>query len=627
LTSLKYNARGFGLRLASGVMLATMMLASVLLESKGWAQVEIGSNTSVTMSGDLGFGYNGDYGNQIGSSHGLQLNGDAVAQGYYYNPKFLNFFVDPIYNRSQANSGQGSITDATSVNAGVNLFSGSHFPGSVSFGQAFNSSGNYGFGTTPGFTTSGNSRSFGIGWAELIPGAVPLSVQYTQNASSSSIFGTDQEDHSGSKNLNLFSNYQLHGWYLGARFTDTWTHEELPSAITDGETVTGNDNDKEFAFNANHKLSLWRGSFGASYGWSDFSGDNNGSTVSGANQVIAATVAFAPTDRFTTQFQFNYDSSLSGAVEQQIIGIGGVAPDINLGTHSYSIAMSNSDNFVITKSLSVGFNIGHIQQEVLGESVSATHFSAIVNYRFLKPLWGTVVIYAGVNDQATDAGNLGAGLVAGVNFNKQWSKFLVSGSFAYSQNTETVLATQTTSNYSYLANAQRRLTRRLRWMATFNGFHTGMGELPGSDAHSESYGTQLIYKMYNAGATYSHTSGTALLTAGGLVVPPGTMTPVLTGNAFLLDSGSSYSFSFTANPVRRLQFATSYSKTINDSTAAALTTNTNSKVFLVFTNYQFRKMVFTAGYTNLNQFVSTAGTPAGSYSNFYVGIQRWFKAF
>jgi hypothetical protein len=214
-----------------------------------------------------------------------------------------------------------------------------------------------------------------------------------------------------------------------------------------------------------------------------------------------------------------------------------------------------------------------------------------------------------------------------VNFNKQWSKFLVSGSFAYSQDTQTILATQTTSNYSYLANAQRRLTRRLRWMATFNGFHTGMGELPGSDAHSESYGTQLIYKMYNAGATYSHTSGTALLTAGGLVVPPGTMTPVLTGNAFLLDSGSSYSFSFTANPVRRLQFATSYSKTINDSTAAALTTNTNSKVFLVFTNYQFRKMVFTAGYTNLNQFVSTAGTPAGSYSNFYVGIQRWFKAF
>jgi hypothetical protein len=622
LNSHKYNARGFGLVLALGVMLATMML-----ETRGFAQVEIGSNTSVTMSGDLGFGYNGEYGNQIGSSHGLSLNGDGVMQGYYYSPKFLNFFVDPVYNRSQANSGQGSITDATSINAGVNLFSGSHFPGFVSFGQAFNSSGNYGFGTTPGFTTSGNSRSFGIGWAELIPGWVPLSVQYTQSASSSSIFGTDQEDHSGSKDLNLFSNYKLHGWYMGARFTDTWTHEELPSALTGSDSVTGDTNDKEFAFNANHKLSLWRGSFGASYAWSDFSGDNNGSTVSGANQVIAATAGFAPTDRFTTQFQFLYDSSLSGAVEQQLIGLGGVAPDVNLGTHSYSISMSNSDNLVLTRSLSVGFNIGHTQQEVFGESVSATHFSAIVNYRFLKPLWGTVVIYAGVNDQATDAGNQGAGLVAGVNFNKQWSNFLLSGSFAYSQDTQTILATDVTSNYSYMANAQRRLTRRLRWMATFNGFHTGMGELTGSDAHSESYGTQLIYKMYNLGGNYSHTSGTALLTASGLVVPPGTVGPVLTGNEFLLDTGSSYSVSFTANPIRRLQFATSYTRTRNDSTAASLATNTNSKVFTVFTDYQFRKMVFTAGYTNLNQFVSTAGMPAANYTNFYVGIQRWFKAF
>ncbi len=608
--------------LAFGVMLATVMLAT-----RGFAQVEIGSNTSVTMSGDLGFGYNGEYGNQIGSSHGLELNGDGVMQGYYYSPKFLNFFVDPVYNRSQANSGQGSLTDATSINAGANLFSGSHFPGSISFGQSFNSSGNYGFGTTPGFTTSGDSRSFGIGWAELIPGWVPLSAQYTQNASTSSIFGTDQEDHSGSKNLNLFSNYKLRGWYLGARFLDTWTHEELPSAITGSDSITGDTNDKEFSFNANHKLSLWRGSFGASYGWSDFSGDNNGSTVSGGNQVLSATAGFAPTDRFTTQFQFMYDSSLSGAVEQQLIGLGGIAPDVNLGNHSYSISMSNSDNLVLTKSLSVGFNVGHIQQEVFGESVSATHFSAIANYRFLKPLWGTVVIYAGVNDQATDAGNLGAGLVAGVNFNKQWSNFLLSGSFGYSQDTQTVLATEVTSSYSYLANAQRRLTRRLRWMATFNGFHTGLGELTGSDAHSESYGTQLIYKMYNLGGTYSHTSGTALVTASGLVVPPGTIAPVLTGNAFLLDTGSSYSVSFTANPIRRLQFATSYTKTMNDSTAASLATNSNSKVFTVFTNYQFRKMVFTAGYTNLNQFVSTAGMPAANYSNFYVGIQRWFKAF
>jgi len=112
-----------------------------------------------------------------------------------------------------------------------------------------------------------------------------------------------------------------------------------------------------------------------------------------------------------------------------------------------------------------------------------------------------------------------------------------------------VLAAQTTSNYTYMANAQRHLSRRLRWMAMFNGFHTGLGEVEGSSAHAENYGTNLVYKMYNLGANYSHTSGTALLTGSGLVVPPGTILPTLPGNAYLLDTGSSYSISFTANPV------------------------------------------------------------------------------
>jgi hypothetical protein len=343
--------------------------------------------------------------------------------------------------------------------------------------------------------------------------------------------------------------------------------------------------------------------------------------------MINATAAFAPTQRLTSSFEMEYNTSLEGEIEQQLVGVGAVNPQVNLGSSGYSIAMSNYDNVALTKSLSAGFSVGHIQQEVYGETVSATHFSAIVNYRFLKPLWGTVVLYAGVNDQANDGGNQGAGLVAGANFSKQWSNFQLSGNFGYSQDTQTVLADQTTSNYTYMANAQRRLSRRIRWMAMFSGFHTGLGELEGSSAHAENYGTNLVFKMYNVGADYSHTSGTALLTANGLVAPPGTILPTLPGNDYLLDTGSSYSFSFTANPIRKLTFSSSYTKTINDSQAQTLATNSASRVFLVFTTYQFRKMEFTSGYTNLNQFVSAAGIPEASYSNFYVGLQRWFKAF
>ena len=172
----------------------------------------------------------------------------------------------------------------------------------------------------------------------------PLSVQYSQTTSSSSIFGTDQEDQTSTKSLNMFSNYKLDGWYMGARFADIRTHSELPSAITDGQSINGDTEAKELSFNATHKLPL-RGSFGVGYGWSDFSdNDNGGLGATGSNQVINATAAFSPNQRLTSSFELNYNSSLSGEIEQQLVGVGAVNPQVNLGTSGYSIALSNFDN-------------------------------------------------------------------------------------------------------------------------------------------------------------------------------------------------------------------------------------------------------------------------------------------
>jgi len=44
------------------------------------------------------------------------LNATPCCKGMYYNPKFVGFFRRPHLQRSQANSGQGSLTDASSVN-------------------------------------------------------------------------------------------------------------------------------------------------------------------------------------------------------------------------------------------------------------------------------------------------------------------------------------------------------------------------------------------------------------------------------------------------------------------------------------------------------------------------------
>ncbi len=604
-----------------------LFLGLLALVLPAWAQVKIGEDLSATMSGSIGGGYTGDYGNAQPSDHGFGVNGDANVSGYFYNPNFLNFFVMPVYNRSQENSGSQSITDATSVSAGAGIFGGSHFPGSVSYGRSFNSSGNYGLPGIPGFTTTGDSSHFGIGWSELVPGLPPLTAQYYQNSSSSTVLGSTQEENASARNFSLQTQYRLDGWWMTARFNDLTTHTELPSFLTAGEYATSDDNSKTFIFNTSHKLPM-KGGFVAAYSYGSFNGEANGSTTSGSNDEFSGNASFIPWRKLTANFGVDYDTSLTGLVEQQLVSAGSVAPQVNFGSQSHSLSIYNGENLYIGKGLNVGFYFDRLQQEAHGESVAADHFSFIVSYNFHKPLWGAVNFYVGVNDQTTDAGHQGTGLVAGASFNKRMLGFDWSGSFNYGQDVQTVLATQVTSDYSYLASAKRHLSQHLLWNANFSGFHSGLSQIAGLSSHSEGYGTNLMYKGYSAGATYSTAYGTALVTANGLVPTPVTIAPVLSGNQYLLDNASSYTISVTANPVNRFSTTANYTKGLFNTTTPAGYTASSSSTFTVYTQYYFRKVSFNAGYSHLMQGVGTStGSLPADFSSFFVGMQRWFKGF
>ncbi len=608
-------------------VLTGMLLLGLLAALPAWAQLEVGHSVSMNLSGEIGVGYDGSYGSSTSSSHSSTVNGDATLNGFYYNPKFISFYATPVYNRSQANSGAQSITDNTSISVGANIFSGSHFPGSVSYSESLDGSGNFGLQGIPGFTTHGNNRGFGVGWSELVPGLPPVTVQYSQNSSSSTLFGSDGTDRVGSRSFSMFSNYKIDGWFMNARFNDNYTHSDLPAFVTGGGDINGETNSKVFSFSTNHKLPM-NGHFSTSYSWSDFSGGSNGFTTTGSNQDISANVSFVPTKRLSTSFMATYDTSLSGQVGQQLIAAGSEAPQLNLGSGNYAASFSNFDTVLITKNLSASFVVGRLEQQVYGESVGATHWSAILNYNVRKPLWGSFLFYGGVNDQTSDSVHRGTGLVAGVNFTRQMAGFDVSGNFGYDQNVQTVLATQVTSDYSYLVNARRHVSRRLLWSANFNGFHTGLGQLPGYGSHSEGFGTNVSYKqIYNFGATYNKVSGTALLTGTGLVLAPGTLDPILSGNVYLLNTGTSYSFSASSNPLKHMVVSGAYTKATSSTLGGGVDSLSNSRVITAFTQYQFRKMSIGGGYTNLYQSIGASGLPPAEYSNFFIGIQRWFRAF
>jgi len=587
----------------------------------------VGDNLSMRMDGTLGAGYNADYGNAQPSDHSLQLNGNANVNGYYYNPGFFNFTLSPYYNRSQENSGGQSITDASSFNVSTGIFSGSHFPGAISWGKTYNSTGNYGLPGIQGFTTHGDSTQFGIAWSALLPNLPPVSAQYTQSSTSSSVYGTDQQDNSNTRNFNLQSSYRLAGWWMTARFGEFYTRSEIPSFLTAGESDLGDQNSTTFNYNASHKLPL-RGSGSFSYTYSGYNGDGGATSTSGSSNNYSADATLLPWTRLSTSFGMQYNSNLSAVVEQQLVSAGSIAPQVNLGQGSHSLMFYNNDTFFILRNLSASVNFSRIQQEVFGTSVAVNHYSGIVNYRIQKPLWGSIMVYGGVNDQSTDAGNQGAGLVAGANFSRIIAGWDVGAGFSYAQDVETVLATSTTSNYSYQANVRRRFGRRLQWFSNFNGFHTGLSAVEGSASHSESYSTNLIYRNYSVGANYSNSSGTALLTANGLVTTP-VLIPVsvLGSNQYLLLNGTSYGVNGSASPFRRLTVSGSYNHAQSQTTTPTLSSANSSQLLSVYTQYQFRKMSYGGGYTHLMQGVGAAGTPPTNFTSYYFGIQRWFRPF
>ena len=84
------------------ILAAGMLLLALVLPTR--AQVQVGENTQMNLSGNLALGYTGDLSNYVGSDHGFNGSGNADLNGYYYAPSFLMFDVQPFYNQSRANS-------------------------------------------------------------------------------------------------------------------------------------------------------------------------------------------------------------------------------------------------------------------------------------------------------------------------------------------------------------------------------------------------------------------------------------------------------------------------------------------------------------------------------------------
>ena len=587
--------------------------------------ITIGENTHLKAGGLLSFGYAGDYGNDLPSSHGLNGGIDGQVSGYYYNPNFLSFSATPYYNQSRDNSSYQSLTGATGVTGTANFFTGSHFPGSATYHYDRNSSGTFGVAGQPNFTTIGKGQGFSVNWSALMPNLPTLAVGYSQGDGSGTIFGTDQQTSSNTKLLNVRSDYAIAGFRLNAFFTHNKINSAFPEFLSGQSESIQESSGNNVGAGAQHSLPL-HGDFYANYNRSSsdstyFSGAGQSSNSSNyTDDIENAGASFHPTQKLSFNFNENYTSNLSGYLAQSLVPNGAPPPGISLGTGAHSMTFAGGAGYQITNALSGSVQATHYDQFYFGQNYTGTFVSG--NLAYGKRLLDTFSFSGAVVDSSTGQGDNALGFIANVNAFHRIKGWQVSGNFSYAQNVQTLLVTYSTSYYNYSANVRRRLLGGFQWIAAFNGTHSGLSNYQGTTSHSEGYSTSLGNRRFTLTGNYTNASGMSLLGSGGLV--PIVPTPGV--NDFTTFTGASWGGGASVTPVKRLILSASFSRAISDTVSEEMYSHNAMEVYNAQMQYHLRRIGLLAGYTRFSQGISAVGTPASSTS-YFVGITRWFDFF
>ncbi len=589
------------------------------------AQMRVGDNVEMKAGGLLTVGYAGDYGDQIPSSHGLNFGLDGNVSGSYYNPNFLSFDLIPYINQSRANSNFQSITGASGFSGTANLFTGSHFPGSVSYRDDYNSTGTFGLVGQPDFTTHGHGQGFGIGWSALLPDLPTLSASYSQGSGSGTVYGTDQETGSDTKLFNLRSTYAIEGFRLNGYFDHNTLNSTLPQFLAGEQESKSDTTGHDFGFGATHNLPF-EGSFYANYNRAvastDFLGDQN-STSNYTTSTETAGATFQPLEKLSLVFNQNYTDNLSGYFSQNLINGGTVQTPFNFGSGSHSISIGGGATYQLTNNLSTQAQATYYDQYYFNQSYTGTYISGTVNYN--RRLFDMFTFSAGVVESSNGQGNNSVGFVGNVNYFRRIGRWETSGSFSYAQNVQSFLITYSTSYYNYNARLNRRFGRGWVWIAAFNGSHTGLTNDGGGGNHSEGYSTSLGSRRFTLSADYAKSSGESILTNGGLVpLPP---TPGVPVNSLITYGGSSYGGGIAATPLRRLTVSGTFSRALSNTLTSTTISHNNTEIFNAQVQYHLRKIGLLSGFTRFTQGISAGGAPPGTANSYFIGVSRWFDFF
>jgi hypothetical protein len=585
-----------------------------------FAQVQIGDNTKLDAGGMFTFGYAGDYGTDINSSHGLNFGVNGKLDGSYYNPNFISFNATPYYNQSRADSDSQSLTGASGIAGTTNFFTGSNFPGSVTYHFDHNSTSTFGLAGLPNFTTVGDGQGFAIGWSALLHGLPTLSFGYSQGAGSGNVYGTDEQTSSDSKIFNFRSTYQIEGFHLNGLYSHNTFDSKFPEFLA-GEEAVENSSGDNYGLGANHALPL-HGSFFVNFSRASASSNflaENSDTSSYTDTNETAGVTFNPTHKLNLFANESYIDNLSGYLSQSLSSVS-VIP-VNLGSGSNSMTVGGGASYNFTQHLYGQAQATHYDQRYFGKDYTGTYISGTI--AMSKKLFDMFSFSATVIDSENGQGTNAVGLIGDVNFYHRFGPWQTSAHFDYAQNVQTILITYTTSYYTYGGNVHRRFPHHMQWSGAINGTHSGLTNQPDTSSHSETYSTAFGTRQLSLNGLYTKSGGLSFLGIGGLqAVAP---TPGLTNT--ILFAGDSYGGGISGSPFSRMVLSANFSRAISNTSGGFVPSRNNTEIFYTQLQYHFRRIGLQAGYTKFLQSISAGGALPANTNAYFVGISRWFDLF
>jgi hypothetical protein len=616
------------------------ILLLVVLAPAAWGQRMFIPETPMTANGVIGFGYSGGGASSAnaGNADDIYVLTDVTVNGFYHDPRFLNFTIAPNFRWSRAGLSDQVMHDGNEgLSASANFLSGTSIPLTVQYNLTRVTT--TALSTGPGAVSvaaSGLNQSFTLTQAIKRLHWPALTLSFSKGGGSNTTEGTNLETSSHTLAYNANLGYQLLGFRLTAGYRHTNAGLRVPDFLQLGTPTDSNLKQTVENVGVGRTLPL-KSDMSASYSHSD-STDTSLSGVNLKYDTANAYFSSQPHRRLSLTASTQYDSNATAQVLTGLVG--GTAPTLipfTLGS-SRDLQMSAGAAVAVGRGFSVTGSANHSDSELPFEKVTFDSYGAGINYRRILFRGRFQISYSpqrytvATNETLVDTSNNVTTLLhslsgfsnsAAVSYTRAVGRWLATANVTFSrvhvqQSYSVPLSTQ-----SFSANVSMSTRLWHEWNFSGGGYvnDAGYAGINGSFGFT-GYGS-LGNKTWNITLQDQFSRGYMAAVATGLAPVAEPVVPILK-TYYSTSNGLTASGSYNR---RRLNVTAAFSRSAADVDTPAIPVTTSNLSFDARATYKFRLIDVRAGYRRWSQSASNNGGLDLRYQSYWIELVRRFHLF